>query len=297
MLRPRKNRRRVDAAKKTAELKAVATSHGPWVLKLLGAITALVLLGVGGHEGWIWAKRAPQFAITTITWSGNARATQSELTRLSGLPDFSRVATQTTGQNLLALDVAATERSLAQHPWVKRVDVSRKLPNKLTVRVEEHTAVAMVNLGELYLLAADGTPFKKVQIADALDLPLVSGVDRDAYVANPASAKAQLQASLVAIAAFNESTAAKGLKLSEVVIDDEGVTLFADNGLELRLGEGALDDKLARFGRVRQELKARQLTAQVIRLDNRARPAWVSVQLQERSAPAVSPERGGPTGK
>jgi len=37
--------------------------------------------------------------------------------------------------------------------------------------------------------------------------------------------------------------------------------------------------KLARLARVRKELHARSLVAEVIRLDNRARPSWVAVQI------------------
>jgi hypothetical protein len=37
--------------------------------------------------------------------------------------------------------------------------------------------------------------------------------------------------------------------------------------------------KLARLARVQKALHARALVAEVIRLDNRARPAWVAVQV------------------
>ncbi|HYO69285.1 MAG TPA: cell division protein FtsQ, partial [Archangium sp.] len=45
-----------------------------------------------------------------------------------------------------------------------------------------------------------------------------------------------------------------------------------------------------RLSRVREELRARGLSAEVIHLENRARPGWVAVKI---SSP-VSERNGGP---
>jgi hypothetical protein len=65
------------------------------------------------------------------------------------------------------------------------------------------------------------------------------------------------------------------------------VTVVTVDGEEIRFGDGALGDKLARLERVRKALDDKRLSVAMIRLDDRARPSRVTVQL---SAPA--PERG-----
>ena len=106
--------------------------------------------------------------------SGQAEATDVELVRLGGV---------LLGQNLVAMDVRAMERAIATHPWVKSVSVTRHLPSRLTIDVVEHRAIAMLSFGELYLVNEDSAPFKRIKPGDAADLPLITGLDREAFAA------------------------------------------------------------------------------------------------------------------
>src|SRR6266540_2043928 len=69
--------------------------------------------------------------------------------------------------------------------------------------------------------------------------------------------------------------------VSESHIDAEyGTTLWAGpEGLEVRLGHGALPEKLARLERVLAALEAEGQRAEVLHLENRRRPDWVAVRL------------------
>jgi len=283
IFRAKKNRRRVDAAKKTAELKAVATSLVPALLRALGVIVATAAIVAGTYFTSQWAQQSPRFAITDITFTGNSHASDLELSRLAGLQ---------RGQNLVALDALAVERLLATHPWVKTARVDRRFPRALEIKLTEHRAVAMVSLGDLYLLDADGEPFKRVQPSDALDLPIVTGIEREDYVSRHDDTTLRLTAALDVAASYATSALGKAAPLSEVHLDLEGVTLVTADGQHIQLGDGAFDEKLTRLARVRQELKARALSAAVIRLDNRARPSSVTVSLSTNTL-AASPERGG----
>jgi cell division protein FtsQ len=151
--RPKKNRRRVDVAKKTGELKAAAKQHAPTALKVLGLLALSTGLTWAGVEGWRWATTTPRLALREVVVSGQARATEAELVRLSGA---------VLGLNVFALDTAAMERSIGTHPWVRKVRVHRALPSRLLVEVTEHQAVALLALGELYLVDEAGEPFKRL---------------------------------------------------------------------------------------------------------------------------------------
>ena len=77
----------------------------------------------------------------------------------------------------------------------------------------------------------------------------------------------------------------KELTKLEQLIHDLKLTLPAKqdwrstDGQEIEFGEGDVLPKLGRLARVRKELHARSMVAEVIRLDNRTRPSWVAVQL------------------
>jgi cell division protein FtsQ len=269
IFQPRRNRRRTDVAKKDGDV-AAARAYGPLVLKVLLTTLATAAAAWGLHEAWGWANTSDRFALTEVVYRGLERASGSELSRLAGL---------TTGINLVALDVEAAERALATHPWVKSVRVLRRFPSRLEIVVEEHMPVALLALGELYLVDEDGVPFKRLSPQDGLDLPLVTGIARERFVRERDVALAELSQAVGAAMTYARSSAAARHRLSEVHVEAGEVTIVTEDGVEIRFGDGPLGDKLARLERVRAALEDRRLTAAVIRLDDRVRPSRVTVQL------------------
>ncbi len=270
IFRSKRNRRRLDVAKKTGELKAAAKTHGPTALKLLALVVGFVAIFLGASEGWKWATTTRVFALTDVKVSGQTEATDVELVRLGG---------ELLGQNLVAMDVKAMERSIATHPWVKSVRVTRHLPTRLTIEIEEHHAVAMLSLGELYLVNEDSVPFKRIKPGESVDLPLVNGIDRETFAEKREEGLASLREAVALVEAYAAEPFAAQQPLSEVNLHPEGVTAVTTDGQEIEFGEGDVPVKLSRLARVRKELHARALVAEVIRLDNRARPSWVAVQI------------------
>ena len=278
LLRTKKNRRKVSLASKAAAVKASARANSGWVLKVLIAMAVVVAAGFGMQQGLLWAQQSQKFAISKIHFTGLSKATEDELSRIAGL---------SLGQNLVKLDAFAAERAIAAHPWVKSVTVRRHLPAAVEIAIVEHQAVAMVSLADLYLLDKEGNPFKRLQPGDDLNLPLVTGVDRDDYVAHPDECRARLVRGLEAAAQYDLTAKSADQHLSELRAGVDGVAIITNGGQEIRLGDGDVTLKLQHLARVRSELQSRSLTAELIRLDNRTRPDWVTVQLSPRG-----PERG-----
>ena len=264
------NRRRQDVAKTPEELKASARRLGRLALRLVVGLAVLGGLGAGGFYGRAWAMNSPVFAAKQISFAGLSRSSSAELLRLSGL---------STGQNLFGLDVPALERSMSAHPWVKSVELTRHLPAAVSVKVVEHEPAAITSLGDLYLLDEAGEPFKRVQAEDGVDLPLVTGVEREEYVAHPNEVAARFGRALGLVRAYGAMGSGQATRLSEVRLEPGRVTLVTGQGQEVLLPEDAGDSQLSRLARVRAELDRRGWVAEVIHLDNRARPAWVSVRV------------------
>ena len=274
-----KNRRKADSTQRKAAVKGAVSSHGPWLLKtfVLAAATAAVFFG--GQWSYRWARTTPKLELKRVSFKGLSHTTETELLRLASLGP---------GQHLLALDVGALEQAMSTHPWVKRAEVSRHFPSAVTVEIREHVPEAIVALGDLYLLDSDGDPFKRVQVGDALDLPLVSGIDRESYVNEPEAVKARLRSALEVMRAYGKSRAGQGAALSEARIEGEEVALvLSGSGQEVRLGEGDTEKKFERLARIQSELKKRGLFAEVIHLDNRLRAGWVTVKVSGRGSERI----------
>ncbi|ATB27816.1 cell division protein FtsQ/DivIB [Melittangium boletus] len=265
-----KNRRHQDVAQKKEAMKGAVRTHGPGLAKailLTGLTCALVW---GSIELRHWALTSPFFLLKETSFSGLQRAHAGELLKLSGL---------TVGQNLWSLDVAALERAMDTHPWVRDVKVRRHFPSSVSVEVSEHVPAALAVLSDLYLLDEDAEPFKRLQPGDGLDLVLITGMEREAYLSDESRTRERLREALAVLRAYAATQPGKRDRLSEVRVVPEGMVLVLADGTEVLLGQGETDAKLKRLARVRDELKSRGLAADVIHLENRARPGWVAVKL------------------
>lgn len=262
VLASRNRRRRADGA-------ASRAPRGRSVLRGLG------LLAVLGSLAWValqldgWASTSPRLALRTVKVRGLHRATEHELLRLAGVAP---------GTNLWSLDPAAVAQAMSAHPWVRTVEVTRSLPDTLQLRVEERVPVALASLGDLYVVDADGAPFKRVSASEALDLPLLTGVTREAAEKDPAGTTARVREALGVADAYQRTF--ERPRLSEVQLGESGFELVTADGVRAVLGRDDLDGQLRRLRRVREELQQRGRLAAAIHLENRVRPGWVAVQVQ-----------------
>jgi cell division protein FtsQ len=242
-----------------------------------GPVLLRIVLTVGGLGalGWAalcfdgWAAQSPRFTLRTVQVRGLQRATEHELLRLASVGP---------GVNLWSLDPAAVGQAMAAHPWVRSVEVTRSLPDTLVLRVEEREPVALAALGDLYVVDAQGVPFKRLSASDRLDLPLLTGIPRDTATQDPAGTAARFREALAVADLYREAYPRP--RLSEVFLDEAGFQLLTADGVKVVLARGGTEDQLRRLQRVRDELQQRGVSAAAIHLENRARPGWVAVQLR-----------------
>ena len=128
------------------------------LLKLV-AILFGVAMGVA-------AFRLPVFAVTEVDVVG--------LHHLSEAAILSRVSVQ--GQNLLALPVEDLTATLTQHPWVRDVEVQRRLMGRVTLFVTEREPAVIWEVGkQQFLIDRDGTVLETAK-GDS-PLPLIRDLD------------------------------------------------------------------------------------------------------------------------
>ena len=101
---------------------------------------ALALVGTPAAALW-WSATSPRFDLAELEVTTAERVNREWVEeRLAPL----------LGRNLVWMSMASVERSLADHPWIAGVEVSKSLPARLSVAVAERRPVAV-------LRAADGS--------------------------------------------------------------------------------------------------------------------------------------------
>lgn len=134
------------------------------ILRNTGLVAALV-------AGGVWAYRHTQsderFAVRTIEIDGAVHTPRAALD----------VITQRyVGLNLFQIDIARVQHDLGGLGWVRRIDIEKKLPDTLRIKITERKPVALVRNGaRLLYVDEEGVPFADLnpRVGDA-DLPLIS---------------------------------------------------------------------------------------------------------------------------
>lgn len=217
---------------------------------------------VGVREGYAYATTSPRFEVRALEFRPTAHVDDARLRELLALAP---------GTNILSLQLDELAERVAAEPWVARAVVNRELPDALRVEIEEHQPAAVLAAGTMLLVDGDGEPFKRLESGERGQLPVITGIDGTALVADPQDARARTQRALEVIAAYAEK---RRPLLSEVHVDAAGgVTLYTANiGSQLRIGRGDVRVALARFDAVRAALGDESDKLAVAHLDGALAP-------------------------
>jgi len=137
-------------------------------LKLTAAVAAFAALTaffILIHE---MVTQCDYFAAEEITIEGTRRLTYEQV---------ARQARVRAGDNILSVNLSLVRKRLLAHPWIADAEVSREIPSRLIIRVREHTALAVVDFGQKFLINHQGRIFKPCTPEDPQDLPVIRGLD------------------------------------------------------------------------------------------------------------------------
>ncbi|OQY13907.1 MAG: hypothetical protein B6I31_00160 [Desulfobacteraceae bacterium 4572_19] len=85
-----------------------------------------------------------------------------------------------TGMNILSRDLGMLRKRLISHPWIKKAEISRDLPGTLNISIKEEQPLAVIDLGEEFLMNKQGEIFKKKSMLDSKyitkHLPTIHGL-------------------------------------------------------------------------------------------------------------------------
>ncbi len=226
------------------------------------ATCAVTLIGSGLWLGYRFVTTSDRFAIDDIEIHGNVRMTRDQIT--SAMP-------VRIGDNVFTADLDGLTAQLRAEPWVEAASVRRVLPSRIVVDVREHTAAVVVAFptaggAEKYLADSTGHAFKRLADSEGEGLPMVAGIERDAYRKDPEVAARQIVTALDVLRRWRDGDRPV---MDEAHLDSRGTSLIA-RGLEIQLGEGNLDARLRTFDAVWSALGTDERTrVRTVHLDAR----------------------------
>ena len=106
-----------------------------WLLIVLRNTGLAAAVVIGCAWAWRHTQSNERFAVRTIEVAGVVHADRAAL---------ARITRQYEGLNLFRIDIARVQRDLGGIGWVQRIDIEKKLPDTLRIKITERTPVALV---------------------------------------------------------------------------------------------------------------------------------------------------------
>lgn len=154
----KKNKREVNTTKKTNS-KTKKIKHKK--LKLIKKFTiAIILFGA-----LIYFLLSPYFNIKNIEVHGTSVLTQEEIVSLSQIK---------LDENTFKIIKNKIEKNIKQNAYVENVKIKRKLPNTITIEIEERTPTFIISFANAYAYINNQGYFLEIS-KEKLDLPVITG--------------------------------------------------------------------------------------------------------------------------
>jgi cell division protein FtsQ len=259
---------------------AGAFGSGPWAKVLsalrLGLGLALVI-GTSVSVAYSvrhYALTSPRFSIQEVNLLGGKRVSPDQARDQAGV---------TLGSNIFALDTALAERKLLQNPWVSEARVTRDLPRSLRIEIKEREPVALAVFSDrLYLVTANGEPFKELSPGDPADFPIITGASVEGLSRDRERELDRVREGLEVLEQYGRVPLSKTQPVQEVHLADSGdVTLTAGKeGITFELGKDSYRRKLLMGEQVVGEMRRKGRSPGIVFLDNQAHPERVVVRMK-----------------
>jgi cell division protein FtsQ len=164
--KPRKNCRKGTKKKRQfAFLRRLAT--GFYVIAGVAALMITSVLFIFAHDV---ITQCDYFKAKSLKIEGVQRLSQNQIIEAARVKK---------GMNVLAVNLAMARKRLLAQPWIADAEIRREIPAGLHIKVQEHSPLAIIDLGRKFLINENGRVFKEWTDKDPANLPLVSGLAID----------------------------------------------------------------------------------------------------------------------
>jgi cell division protein FtsQ len=209
-------------------------------LRGLGRLLLALVCAAGAAGGVVrWVTTSPRFAVAGIDVRGASRVPVARILSAAGIAP---------GANLWTIDTRAVVARIEAMAEIRRADVVREMPNRLTILVEERRPFTLVHAGRLHWMDEDGRVLGEEARAVAPEVPVISGLTEDELTSMRTSPGPKARAAIALIRALLRSGSTLTAEISEIDMSRaEGPVLYTVDGVEVRLGSEEWDERLARL--------------------------------------------------
>ena len=223
------------------------TRRARWVVARIVPIgVSLAVLGAGGAAiGWLLTSA--RFAITEVAVVGASRLTPEEIVAVSGIGP---------GTNHFRLDRSAVVARLEGLPLVRRADLVRRFPNRVTLAVEERRPFTLAHAGRLHWIDEQGVNLGPESRAVAPRAPVITGLGPTDLAADGGPSP-RVAAGISLLRLLLRSETALIQQISEIDVSrPDGPVLYTVDGVEVRLGADDWEGRLGRLQGVLAQVRA-----------------------------------------
>ncbi|HKZ07558.1 MAG TPA: FtsQ-type POTRA domain-containing protein [Methylomirabilota bacterium] len=206
-------------------------------------VLAAVAAGLGAAGlGVRWLLTSPRFAVAAVEVRGTSRLDAAEVVAASRIRQ---------GQNLWRLDARAAAAGVESLPAVRRAEVVRDFPNRVTIVVEERRPFTLVHAGRLHWIDEEGVRVASEGRAVTVALPVISGLTDEEIAAASRAPSERVLTGVRLIRTLLRAGSPLVAQISEVDVGrSDGPVLYTVDGIEVRLGAEEWDSRIPRLAGV-----------------------------------------------
>jgi len=183
--------------------------------------------------------RSSIFEVREIRVSGNNILTEENIVSISGI---------NPGENIFKLNLKETAQRFTGIPLIKSVNLSRRLPSTVEIRVVERRACALLPVDSGFIQVDDeGVCLQKGDI-QVNQLPVITGIKAD--IPAPGE-RIQSETLISALAVVKELSAALLTQLSEINVSEDMAVAYTLDRIQCRFGT---TDDIKQKGEVLEKL-------------------------------------------
>jgi cell division protein FtsQ len=245
-------------------------------LTVFASLSAIAVLTGSLIYAYSFLISIPYFQAREIMIRGCKELTEKEILSLAAIKP---------SQNILVVNTDEAARRIRVNPWVKDVSVGREFPDRVVIEIRERTPMALLKKDTaFYLLDMEGVTFKKLEMGDDLDLPILTGFHSSGKLDLPL-----LERTLQMIQYLAKNPDFPNIKAISEINGSErfGLSLFTNTGLCLSLGFDNYENKLKRLPAIMADLDQRRQKTAFLQIDL-SDPIKVTVQQRNILTPSES---------
>ncbi|SHJ13996.1 cell division protein FtsQ [Geosporobacter subterraneus DSM 17957] len=205
------------------------------------------------------------FCIKVIEIKGNVLLSQEDIVQASGI---------TLGNQIYKEKIKDVKIGLSQHPYIKSVEVKRKLPNRISINIVEREEIAAIPFMGAYVFIDENGMILKSETHPE-NLKIIYGLEFDHFMeGEPLEVKdpQKLEKALEIIKSINQL----GMPIKNLDVNDpKNYTIKLTDTLLCRIGEGSnIDYRLSLLVKILQDLESKDITRGVIDISYDGNPTY-----------------------